>query len=146
MSYKANAIKTSARGYRRFDFPDGTCINITYPHYMMRGRPLNPPPPGPRGEPAVRWPGRMFRFCGCSRPATKFKANAIKTKALGSRAVSFPDGSCIAITYPTFHISGEWRWAAPCPPPSLFPRPCPYSWPLQCVAGSPGPRTAALYP
>lgn len=37
VSFGANAIKTSAKGYRRLTFPDGGCIEIDYPTYMMRG-------------------------------------------------------------------------------------------------------------
>ena len=37
MSFKTNAIKTAAKGYRRLTFADGGCIEIEYPIYMMRG-------------------------------------------------------------------------------------------------------------
>lgn len=38
VSYKANAIKTTAKGYRAIDFRgDGTRIEIVYPSYYMRG-------------------------------------------------------------------------------------------------------------
>ncbi len=38
VSYKANAIKTTAKGYRAIDFrDDGTRIEIVYPSYYMRG-------------------------------------------------------------------------------------------------------------
>lgn len=37
MSFKTNAIKTAAKGYRRLTFADGGCIEIEYPVYMMRG-------------------------------------------------------------------------------------------------------------
>ena len=37
VSFGANAIKTSAKGYRRLSFADGGCIEIDYPTYMMRG-------------------------------------------------------------------------------------------------------------
>ena len=37
MSFGTNAIKTSAKGYRRLTFADGGCIEIDYPVYMMRG-------------------------------------------------------------------------------------------------------------
>lgn len=48
VGYRENAVKTSAKGFRRFDFPDGFCLDITYPIYMMRGEasptPLHLPP------------------------------------------------------------------------------------------------------
>lgn len=38
VQYKANAIKTTAKGYRCIEFKDdGTSISIVYPHYYMRG-------------------------------------------------------------------------------------------------------------
>ncbi len=37
VQYKGNAVKTFARGKRRVAFPDGTSIEITYPHYYLRG-------------------------------------------------------------------------------------------------------------
>lgn len=37
VSFKTNAIKTAAKGYRRLTFADGGCIDIDYPIYMMRG-------------------------------------------------------------------------------------------------------------
>jgi len=37
VSFKTNAIKTAAKGYRRLTFADGGCIDIEYPVYMMRG-------------------------------------------------------------------------------------------------------------
>lgn len=37
VSFKTNAIKTAAKGYRRLTFADGGCIDIEYPVYIMRG-------------------------------------------------------------------------------------------------------------
>lgn len=37
VSYKANAIKTTAKGFRRVTFQDGTAIEAIYPFYYMRG-------------------------------------------------------------------------------------------------------------
>ncbi|KAL3130634.1 hypothetical protein ABBQ38_008026 [Trebouxia sp. C0009 RCD-2024] len=37
VSFKTNAIKTAAKGYRRLTFADGGCIEIEYPVYIMRG-------------------------------------------------------------------------------------------------------------
>eukprot|EP00884_Botryococcus_braunii_P015711 jgi/Botrbrau1/2823/Bobra.0125s0032.1 len=37
VSYGANAIKTTAKGFRRVSFPDGTDIEAIYPFYFMRG-------------------------------------------------------------------------------------------------------------
>ena len=37
VSFKTNAIKTAAKGYRRLTFADGGSIDIEYPVYMMRG-------------------------------------------------------------------------------------------------------------
>ena len=37
VSYKSNAIKTSAKGHRRIGFHDGSCIEVTYPHYNIKG-------------------------------------------------------------------------------------------------------------
>lgn len=37
VSYKANAIKTSAKGHRQIIFHDGSSIYITYPHYNIKG-------------------------------------------------------------------------------------------------------------
>ena len=34
---QSNAVKTTARGKRRITFADGTVIEITYPHYYLRG-------------------------------------------------------------------------------------------------------------
>ena len=37
VSFKTNAIKTAAKGYRRLTFADGGCMDIEYPMYIMRG-------------------------------------------------------------------------------------------------------------
>ena len=37
VSFKTNAIKTAAKGYRRLTFADGGSMDIEYPVYMMRG-------------------------------------------------------------------------------------------------------------
>jgi hypothetical protein len=48
VSYGANAIKTTAKGFRRVSFPDGTEIEAIYPFYFMRGAlPIHPVPPIP---------------------------------------------------------------------------------------------------
>ncbi len=41
VAYKANAIRTTARGVRHVSFPDGQRIEVSYPYYILRG-----PPPG----------------------------------------------------------------------------------------------------
>ena len=37
VSYKTNAVKTTARGYRVVDFADGGRIEIQYPSYYLKG-------------------------------------------------------------------------------------------------------------
>ena len=37
VSYKTNAVKTSAKGYRAVSFPDGSRITIDYPVYYLKG-------------------------------------------------------------------------------------------------------------
>ena len=37
VAYKANAIKTSAKGYRRIEFSDGSAIDMTFPAYYIKG-------------------------------------------------------------------------------------------------------------
>lgn len=39
VSYKTNAVKTTARGYRCIDFHDGGRIEIHFPSYYLRGAP-----------------------------------------------------------------------------------------------------------
>ena len=40
VAYKANAIRTTARGVRHVSFPDGQRIEVSYPYYILRGAPL----------------------------------------------------------------------------------------------------------
>ena len=43
VAYKANAIRTTARGVRHVSFPDGQRIEVSYPYYILRGaRPRRP--------------------------------------------------------------------------------------------------------
>ena len=37
VTFRANAIKTTAKGMRMLHFGDGTSIDIVYPAYYMRG-------------------------------------------------------------------------------------------------------------
>lgn len=37
VTFRANAIKTTAKGARMLHFADGTSIDIAYPAYYMRG-------------------------------------------------------------------------------------------------------------
>ena len=37
MSYKTNAVKTTARGYRCIDFHDGGRVEVHFPAYYLRG-------------------------------------------------------------------------------------------------------------
>ncbi|KAK9825405.1 hypothetical protein WJX81_001449 [Elliptochloris bilobata] len=37
VAYKANAIRTTARGVRHVSFPDGQRIEVSYPYYILRG-------------------------------------------------------------------------------------------------------------
>ncbi|GAB4822181.1 hypothetical protein N2152v2_009227 [Parachlorella kessleri] len=37
VSYKTNAVKTTAKGYRAISFPDGSKISIQYPAYYLKG-------------------------------------------------------------------------------------------------------------
>ncbi len=37
MSYKTNAIKTSARGFRVIDFADGGRVEVHFPSYTLKG-------------------------------------------------------------------------------------------------------------
>jgi hypothetical protein len=39
VSYKTNAVKTTARGYRVVDFADGGRVEIHYPAYYLKGEP-----------------------------------------------------------------------------------------------------------
>lgn len=39
VAYKANAIRTTARGVRHVSFPDGQRIEVSYPYYILRGAP-----------------------------------------------------------------------------------------------------------
>ena len=46
VAYKANAIRTTARGVRHVSFPDGQRIEVSYPYYILRGaRPAAPAAP-----------------------------------------------------------------------------------------------------
>ena len=38
VTFRANAIKTTAKGARMLHFSDGTRIDITYPAYYMKGK------------------------------------------------------------------------------------------------------------
>ena len=40
VAYKANAIRTNARGVRHVSFPDGQRIEVSYPYYILRGAPV----------------------------------------------------------------------------------------------------------
>ena len=44
VAYKANAIRTNARGVRHVSFPDGQRIEVSYPYYILRGAPVPPSP------------------------------------------------------------------------------------------------------
>lgn len=37
VSYKTNAVKTTARGYRVIDFADGGRVEIHFPAYYLKG-------------------------------------------------------------------------------------------------------------
>ena len=43
VAYKANAIRTNARGVRHVSFPDGQRIEVSYPYYILRGASVPPP-------------------------------------------------------------------------------------------------------
>lgn len=108
VSYKTNAVKTTARGYRVIDFGDGGRVEIHFPAYYLKGEAGGWRGVGPEGSCAAAWRVGMV-VCVPLAPA----ASACR-RASGQAVLGPPARTQQTICMPRLHTPTRKQ-----PPPTL---------------------------